>query len=338
MRHTRVGGRNVAWVSIGTGTPLVVGGWWASHLALNWEDRAFRDFVNALARRHTVIRYDRPGTGLSDRDGPPPGTLDDEVAVLAGLLAEISSSRVSVLGASAGSAVASSYAAQNSASVDRLVLYGSYARGADIAAPSARDLMLSVVEGHWGMGSRVLADVFLPNGTARDREEFARFQRRSASSESASKALRAVYATDTTAKLSRLRVPTLVLHRRDDRAIPFVLGREVADIVPEAIFLELDGADHFPWIGNSAAVIEAVDRFLDGLPPRPLGPPVHPPTLTARERQVLMLVAEGLTDAQIAERLVLSAHTVHRHVANVRTKLGVASRAAAAAWLLTNQP
>jgi DNA-binding NarL/FixJ family response regulator len=46
---------------------------------------------------------------------------------------------------------------------------------------------------------------------------------------------------------------------------------------------------------------------------------------------VLCLVAEGLSDAEIAERLVLSRHTVHRHVANIRTKLGLASRAAAAA-------
>ena len=337
VRHTRVGDRDVAWVSTGTGAPLVVGGWWASHLALNWEDRAFRDFVNALARRHTVIRYDRPGTGLSDRDGPPPSTLNDEVTVFAGLLAEIVSSRVSVLGASAGCAVASTFAAENPALVDRLVLYGSYARGADIASPSARDLMLSVVEGHWGMGSRVLADVFLPNGTAREREEFARFQRRSASSESASKALGDVYGRDTTAQLSRLRVPTLVLHRRDDRAIPFVLGREVANIVPGATFLELDGADHFPWLGNSAAVVDAVERFLDGLPPRSLREPFHTAVITAREREVLRLVAEGLTDSQIAERLVLSAHTVHRHIANARTKLGVPSRTAAAAWLLTHE-
>jgi DNA-binding CsgD family transcriptional regulator len=65
----------------------------------------------------------------------------------------------------------------------------------------------------------------------------------------------------------------------------------------------------------------------------------HPPAaLTAREREVLLLVAQGLTDAQIADRLVLSPHTVHRHVANVRTKLGVPSRSAAAAWVLTHQP
>ena len=338
VRHAQIGDRTVAWSSVGSGTPLVIGGWWASHLALNWEDRAFRTWVQALARRHTVIRYDRPGTGLSDRDGPAPVSLDDELAVLTGLLDATDHPRVSVLGASAGNAVASAYAAHHPERVDRLVLYGSYARGADIASPSARELMVSVVEGHWGLGARVLADVFLPNATAEDRDEFARFQRRSASREAASKALSAVYELDSTAHLSRVRAPTLVLHRRHDRAIPFALGRDVAERVPHATFVELAGEDHFPWLGDSLAVVDAIDRFLDGSPQAAPAEKHTPAALTAREREVLMLVARGLTDAQIAERLVLSAHTVHRHVANVRTKLGVPSRAAAAAWVLTHQP
>lgn len=337
MRHARVGDRTVAWSAVGSGPALVIGGWWASHLALNWEDRAFQKFVNDLARRHTVIRYDRPGTGLSDRDGPAPVSIDDELAALAGLIESIGLTRVSLLGASAGCAVAAAYAAENPGRVDRLVLYGSFSRGADIASPSARELMLSVVEGHWGLGSRVLADVFLPNATADDREEFARFQRRSASRETASAALRAVYEMDSSAHLSRVRVPTLVLHRRGDRAIPFALGREVADTVPGATFVELDGEDHFPWLGDSAAVVDAIERFLDGMPQRSASRPGTSAALTAREREVLMLVAQGLTDAQIADRLVLSTHTVHRHVANARTKLGVPSRAAAAAWALTHR-
>jgi pimeloyl-ACP methyl ester carboxylesterase/DNA-binding CsgD family transcriptional regulator len=336
VQHTKVGDRTVAWTSVGSGTPLVIGGWWASHLALNWEDRAFQKFVLALARRHTVIRYDRPGTGLSDRDGPPPVSLGEELAALAGFLEGIDHPRLSVLGASSGSAVASAYAAQNPERVDRLVLYGSYPRGADIAPPSARELMLSIVERQWGLGSRILADVFLPTATATEREDFARFQRRSTSRDAAVKALRAVYEMDSTAYLSRVRVPTLVLHRRDDRAIPFALGRAVADTVPGAAFVELDGEDHFPWLGDSFAVVDAIERFLDGLTQRSPAEQHTPAALTVREREVLALVAQGLTDAQIADRLVLSAHTVHRHVANARTKLGVPSRAAAAAWVLTH--
>ncbi|KGN34167.1 LuxR family transcriptional regulator [Knoellia sinensis KCTC 19936] len=337
VRYARVGERDVAWSAIGSGPPLVIGGWWASHLTLNWEDHAFRTFVQALAMHHTVIRYDRPGTGLSDRDGPPSASLDDEIAVLVGLLRAIGQTRVTVLGGSSGCGAAAACAAEHPELVERLVLYGSFANGADIASPSAKELLVAVVERHWGLGARVLADVFLPNATAVEREEFAEFQRRSSSREDAAAALRAVYELDSTAHLARVRTPTLVAHRRDDRAIPFALGREVADLVPDATFVELAGEDHFPWRGDSLALVEAIERFLDGLPPLPPAEQRAAATLTPREREVLMLVAQGLTDAQIAERLVLSAHTVHRHVANVRTKLGVSSRAAAAAWVSTHE-
>jgi pimeloyl-ACP methyl ester carboxylesterase/DNA-binding CsgD family transcriptional regulator len=336
VRHTAVGDRTVAWSSVGSGPPVVIGGWWASHLALNWEDPAFRRFVRDLARRRTVIRYDRPGTGLSDRDGPPPLGLGDELATLTGFLASIAQPRVSLLGASSGSAVAAAFAARHPERVDRLVLYGSYSRGADIAPPAARELMVSIINTQWGLGARLLADVFLPNATAGERAAFARFQRRSASRPAAAEALGAVYAMDATADLSRVRVPTLVLHRRDDRAIPFQLGREVADTVPGALFVALAGDDHFPWLGDSGAVVDTIDRFLAGRPPRPPADRPARVDLTVREREVLTLVAQGLTDAQIADRLFLSSHTVHRHVANARTKLGVTSRAAAAAWALTH--
>ena len=85
VRYAAVGGRSVAWSSYGSGPVVVIGGWWSSHLALDWEDPEFRRFVGLLARRHRVVRYDRPGTGLSDR-GEPPHDRDEEVAVLAGLV------------------------------------------------------------------------------------------------------------------------------------------------------------------------------------------------------------------------------------------------------------
>ncbi|MET0932111.1 MAG: helix-turn-helix transcriptional regulator, partial [Mycetocola sp.] len=88
--------------------------------------------------------------------------------------------------------------------------------------------------------------------------------------------------------------------------------------------------------GDSLAVVDAIERFLGGLPQRTASEQHTQRALTVREREVLTLVAQGLTDVQIADRLVLSSHTVHRHVANARTKLGVPSRAAAAAWVLTH--
>ncbi|MFC4784985.1 alpha/beta fold hydrolase [Nocardioides sp. MAHUQ-72] len=336
IRHAEIGGRTVAWSSVGSGPALVVGGWWAGHLALDWEEPRFRRFIGLLAADHRVVRYDRPGTGLSDRAGPPPSGRDAEVGVLAGLVDRLGTDRVSLFAGSSGCPVVAAYAARNPDRVDRVVLYGGYARGADIATPEARATLVRVVESHWGLGSRVLADVFMPGADADERERFARFQRRSSSREVAAQALRSVYDLVADDVLPLLRAPVAVLHRRDDRAIPFALGQDLAARIPGATFVPLPGNEHLPWRGDAVGVASAVRAFLAGRNPLPGGVEGSsdrgPAQLSPREREVIRLVARGMTDAEIARELVLSVHTVHRHVANIRTRLGVASRAAAAAW------
>jgi pimeloyl-ACP methyl ester carboxylesterase/DNA-binding CsgD family transcriptional regulator len=347
VRYAEVGGRQVAWTAVGRGPALVMGGWWSSNLSLDWADESFRSFVAALAQEHTVIRYDRPGSGRSDRRAGVPETLDGALDVLTQLLDHLAEDEphvlswpVALFGGSAGCAVAAAYAAVHPDKVSRLVLYGAYARGEDLASPQARQTLLAVVEQHWGLGSRVLTDLFMPGATAAERDAFVDFQRRSATPEVAAASLRAVYEFDAAAYLRDIRVPTAVLHRRDDRAIPFALGRQVASLVPAATFVELAGEHHFPWMGPSRPVLDAVLAVLAGRVPQPRRATAiaTEPALTARERQVLELVAQGHTDVQIAERLLLSPHTVHRHVANARTKLGVPTRSAAAAWALLHQP
>lgn len=338
VRHADVAGRSVAWTATGTGPPLVVAGWWSSHLGVDWRGARFRHFVGRLGEHVQVVRYDRPGCGLSDRDGPPPATLAEEVAVLSGLVDAIGLDSLAMFGASSGAAVAAGTAAALSAEragrVTGLVMYGGYARGTDIAPPDARTAMLDVVRGHWGLGSRVLADVFMPSASATERAHFARSQRTFGTSDEAAVQLQHVYDLDASAILPTLGpIPTLVLHRRNDRAIPFALGEDLAARIPNAELLALAGQDHFPWLGDAQAVVDATLAHLRGQEVRrstsTAGSEV---ALTARELEVLQLVAAGLTDAEIAGQLVLSAHTVHRHVSNVRTKLGVTSRAAAAVW------
>lgn len=344
IRYAEVDGRSIAWSAVGSGPPLVIGGWWSSHLEFDWRNPGFRRFVGSLAAHRTVIRYDRPGSGVSDRGALPAGSLEEELGTLEALVdaAVGADRRLALFGASSGSSVASLFAARHPERVDRLVLYGSYARGVDLAPPAARETMLGIVEQHWGLGSRVLADLFLPDATAQERDEFVEFQRRSASPAVALASLRAVYGFDSTAHLGDVLAPTLVLHRRDDRAIPFALGKDVATRIRGARFVALDGDDHFPWRGDADAVARATLEFLGApVPPAAAGSPAAPAgsaaRLTEREREVLRLVARGQTDAEIAAHLVLSPHTVHRHIANIRTKLGAPSRAAAAAWALRNE-
>lgn len=329
VRYADVGGRSVAWSAVGHGPPLVVGGWWSSHLEQDWADPAFRRFISVIAERFMVVRYDRPGTGLSDRGVGPPDTLDGELALLEHIVGKVPGP-VSIFGASSGGPVSVRFAVRHPEAVQRLILYGTYAEGAGIAPPAARQTMLDLVARHWGMGTRMFAEVFMPDGTAAERDAFARAQRRSATPEAAVASLRAVYSFDVTDDLAGVRVPTLVLHRRGDRAIPFALGKDVAARIPGARFVELEGIEHFPWRGDVDALIREILGFLGARVPPPAVSPERPP-LTQRETQVLALVAAGRTDAQIAEELVLSPHTVHRHVANIRTKLRVPSRAAAAA-------
>ncbi|MEV5712951.1 alpha/beta fold hydrolase [Amycolatopsis mediterranei] len=325
--------RPLAWATVGAGPPLVVGGWWCGHLELDWQNPVFRRFAGLLGDRFTLVRYDRPGVGMSDAAGPLVTSLAEEVAALSAVV-DAAGERVTLFGGSSGGCAAMAYAAAHPDRVERLVLYGSYARGAEIAPAEARDSLLAVVGRHWGVGSRVLADLFLPTAAPAERDEFVRFQRASLTAEKAARSLAAVYEFDVRAELGAIEVPTLVLHRRDDRAIPFALGQDVAARIPGAAFVPLDGTDHLPWRGDVDGLVRAVREFLGaGRAARRAGSPRH--ELSERELDVLRLVAHGLSDQEIARRLGISAHTAHRHVSNIRGKLGVSSRAAAAAHAAT---
>jgi DNA-binding CsgD family transcriptional regulator len=176
----------------------------------------------------------------------------------------------------------------------------------------------------------MLADVWLPGADASTRDRFARLQRAAATPEVAAAMLEEIYRTDIRGLLPQVRARALVVHRREDRAMPFAQGRELAAGLPDARLVALDGELHPPWLGDSNAVVSAMRAFLDPQPAAPASDDGSP--LSAREAEVLQLVAEGLSDAEIAGRLIVSPHTVHRHVANIRTKLGQSSRAAAAAY------
>ena len=333
IRFCTVGGRAVAYELVGDGPPLVAPAWWVSHLELDWLDDGFRRFWESVGVGHTLLRYDRPGVGMSDRDIDPAAlTLDDEVTVLGAVLDELGLERVALLGGSSGGCAAIAFAARFPERVARLVLYGAYAHGPSIAPAPVRQAIVDAVRAHWGLGSRVLADIFLGESGDGAQERFARFQREATSAETAAALLELIYRNDIRAELGRVRAPTLVVHRREDRAIPYALGRELAAGIPGAALSTVEGRAHFPWVGDVGSVVRALRSEPSG--GEGLSGAGAPPTtgpLSAREQEVLALVADGLSDREIAERLIVSPHTVHRHVANIRTKLGSGSRAAAVA-------
>lgn len=333
IRFLPLGARRVAYEARGDGPPLVAPAWWTSHLELDWESEAFRRFWEPVADGYALVRYDRLGVGMSDRAVRDSDlTLEAEVATLRALVDELGHERVSLVGGSSGGCAAIAFAAAFPERVERLVLYGSYPDGAAITTPDVADAIVSAVRAHWGLGSRLLGDIFLGDVDPGEHERFARVQRETATAETAAALLRLVYRLDVRAQLPLVRVPTLVVHRREDRAVPFRLGRRVAAAIPDATFVPLQGSAHFPWYGDVESVVRACREAL--APARPSPRRTSAPErglLSGREREILACVAHGLSDREIAEQLVLSTHTVHRHVANIRRKLGRTSRTAAVA-------
>jgi pimeloyl-ACP methyl ester carboxylesterase/DNA-binding CsgD family transcriptional regulator len=333
IRFLPLGARRLAYEVRGAGPPLVVPAWWVSHLELDWQSPGIRRFWEGVAQGYTLIRYDRLGVGMSDRTVQESDlTLDGEVAVLRALLDELDLDAVSLIGGSSGSSTAIAFAAAFPERVERLVLYGSFTHGDALTAPGVADAIVAAVQAHWGLGSRLLGDIFLGGVDAAEQERFARLQRDSASAETAAALLRLVYRLDVRDRLALVHQPALVVHRRDDRAVPYRLGREVAAAIPGATFIPLQGSSHFPWHGDVDSIVRACRQ---ALAPRhsPLAAANErePILLSVREREVLAQVARGLGDREIAEQLLLSPHTVHRHVANIRRKLGSPSRTAAVA-------
>ena len=212
------GGGRIAFAVAGSGPAVALPAWWVSSVADDWQFGPLRQFVEGLAAGRTVVRYDRIGTGLSDRERPA-GTFTPEFedATLCAVLDELGLTRLALLGISCGGCTAVRFAARRPERVERLVLYGTYARGHALGPPEALTGMIDLVRSHWGLGSRLLADVFGPNWSAAERAAFTAFQRAAAGAEVAADLLAQIYDTDVRDDLPRVRAPALVVHREHDR-------------------------------------------------------------------------------------------------------------------------
>jgi pimeloyl-ACP methyl ester carboxylesterase/DNA-binding CsgD family transcriptional regulator len=304
---------------------LLVESGWVSHVLLQLELFSFGSVVAGLAERFTVVRYDKPGCGLSDRDKTDL-SFDGQLATVLAVADAVGADRFHLFGASQGGQVAAAIAARYPERVEALVLYGMCASGRDLAPAEVRKSVVALVRAHWGLGLKALTGAFVTDPTAEDVEAFTRAQRASASAAVAAGMLEVYYDTDIRALLPQVRTRTAVLHRVSDQGTRFELGREVAALIPGATLIPLPSSSHLFYHGDWQAVLDAMLGFL-------CAPASAVPRLTARELEVAELVAEGLTNQAIARRLSVAPRTAEAHVENIRRKLQVRSRAQIAAWV-----
>ena len=324
-------GTSVSYAVAGSGPPLVYLPGWVSHVELGWALPVERRFYESLATGRTLIRYDRPGCGLSD-PAPVEDLVELEMAVLDALFRVLGLQRADLLGTSLSAPLAVHWAALHPRTVDRLVLYGGWVQGEQVASAELREHVLGLIEHHWGLGSEVLIDIFAPGADAAVRQSLAVHQRSSASAETAHRTLAAGYRLDVVDDLPRVTAPTLVIHREDDRAVPLAEGQRLAAGIAGADLRVLPGRAHLPFVGDVDALTDAIRHGL-GLTPLSRR---FSQSLTRRQREVAALVSEGLSNRQIAERLVITERSAESHVERIRARLGFRSRAQIAAWYVTN--
>jgi pimeloyl-ACP methyl ester carboxylesterase/DNA-binding CsgD family transcriptional regulator len=323
-------GHRVAYAVAGSGPPLLVVPGWLSHLELGWAIPAERMFHEALSSGRTLVRYDRPGCGLSEEyDGPR--TMALELDTIEAVVGALGTDRLDVLGWSLGAAVAAQWAADRPEKVAKLVLYGGWSSGAGIGDEASQRHLLGLIATHWGLASDLLTDLFATDADAGTRLALTRYQRAASSPETAVELLRLAYELDVSDALPRVEAPTLVLHRLGDRAAPIDQGRALAEAIPGAELVELEGRSHLPAIGDADAVVAQVRRFL-GLSPLRRAVPTG---LTERQTEVAALVAEGCTNRQLAERLHITERSAESHLERIRLRLGFSSRAQVAAWYVS---
>jgi eukaryotic-like serine/threonine-protein kinase len=264
-------GVRIAYATVGEGPPLVKAANWLSHLEFDWRSPVWRHLLAEFARDHTFIRYDERGNGLSDWNV---GDLSFEAWVedLEAVVEAAGVDQFPLLGISQGGAVAIAYAVRHPEKVSHLILYGAYARGwarrESADEIEQRQAQLTLVRLGWGKDNpafrQLWTTLYAPDATPEQAQSFNDLQRVSTSPENAVALLNAMGNIDVVDLLPQVKVPTLVLHCRDEAGVPFEEGRLIASSIPGARFVPLEGRNHLLLEGDPSwgSFVKEVRRFL----------------------------------------------------------------------------
>jgi len=337
VRYVRASdGVKLAWAEVGTGMPLVKAATWLTHLEYDLESPVWQHWTHFLADHFRYIRYDERGCGMSDWDVRDL-SIDRWVADLHTVVEAAGLTEpVTLLGMSHGAAICIAYAARYPERVSRMILCGGFSRGAlrrsDHEANRMFEAIMNLSE-WWGSDNasfrQVFTSRFIPEGSDEQLRWFNDLCLKTVSPALAGTLLRARAQTDLTALLPQVKTPTLILHARRDAVAPLSEGRAMATAIAGAQFVELESRNHVllehepAWARFKEAVLDFTGQTAAAPADGAFG------ELSPRERETLLLLADGLSNSEIAERLGISEKTVRNHLSHLFDKLGVWSRAQA---------
>ncbi len=264
---------NIAYQVKGQGpVDLVFVPGWVSHVEYAWEEPSFAPFLERMTRFSRLILIDRRGTGLSDPVDRLP-TLEERMDDVRAVMDAAGSERAFLFGISESGPMCTLFAATYPERTEGLVLCNTFARGVNsedhpwMPTLDQWNQLLRWIEKDWGTG--VTAQIYAPSRAQDEvfRRSWGRFERCAASPGAMNKILAMAMDTDVRRVLPSIRVPTLVVHRANDQATRIEGGRYLAQHIPGAKLVEVPGEDHFPWVGDSDAILDEVEQFVTGALP-----------------------------------------------------------------------
>jgi DNA-binding CsgD family transcriptional regulator/pimeloyl-ACP methyl ester carboxylesterase len=286
-----------------------------------------RRWYEGLARRFTLVRFDHRGSGLSSRSkGLSDRSIDALTRDLDAVVGHVPPEPLVLFGWLAGGLPAVAWAARHPERVSHLVLWSSFARDAAHGQAARMRSLFEMASRDWDLFAESISQAALGWTDAPRARQWAAVLRDATSQPEFIASLTARRGWDVTGELSKIQCPTLVLHDRGNALATEERSRELAVGIPGARFLACRSEAGAP----DEEALETIRSFVG------TGSTVSTslPALTGREREVLALVASGAGNAEIADHLYISIHTVTRHLTHIYSKIGAKGRADAVRWAL----
>ena len=261
-------GISLAWSRIGYGPPIVRSLGWFTNIELEWQNDIGRSFWRAFARNNEIIRYDARGIGMSQRDVDAV-SLETRLTDLKTVIDASGHEKVALMGLSEGGTTAIAYAATYPERVSHLILWGSFLSGRRRDESDEQwQALVKLIPSGWGSDSdafrQIFTALFLPDGTAEHNRFFNEMQKASATAEIAVKTLTSVGQTDVRELAKQVKAPTLIMHRKGDLVVDKKEAHKLAQTIPGARLMLLEGANHWMWIqeDDTPQLIRTVADFV----------------------------------------------------------------------------